>query len=255
MCLLALAWKTDPRWPLVLAANRDEAHERPSLAAHRWPDAPEVLAGQDEESGGTWLGVSEAGRLAAITNVREPLATQPVRRSRGLITRAFLTDEVDLKGMQALQLLEFNPFNLIVVQGPHAAFVTNRPQPRVQPLKPGLYGLSNGALDAPWPKTQALKRALPRWIEADGVDFEPLMAALADETRPEDRHLPDTGIGLERERHLAPAFIRGPVYGTRASTVIRVAADGTGEFFERTFGPMGAPGADTFLEFSWPPAA
>ena len=83
MCLLALAWKTDPRWPLVLAANRDEAHGRPSLAAHRWPDAPEVLGGQDEESGGTWLGVSETGRLAAITNVREPLANRPARRSRG----------------------------------------------------------------------------------------------------------------------------------------------------------------------------
>ena len=122
----------------------------------------------------------------------------------------------------------------------------------VRPLSPGLYGLSNGTLDAPWPKTQALKRALARWMEEDAVDFEPLMAALADETLPEDRHLPDTGVGLERERHLSPAFIRGPVYGTRASTVLRVAADGTGEMLERSFGPMGAPGADTFLEFRWP---
>lgn len=186
--------------------------------------------------------------------MRRPAGGVADGRSRGLLTRAFLTGEVDLQGLHGLELEGFNPFNLIVVQGTHAAFATNRPGPQVQPLPPGLYGLSNGALDEPWPKTQELKRALDRWIAADEVDFEPLFAALADETVPHDRHLPDTGVGIERERLLSPAFIRGEVYGTRASTILRVAADGSGEMAERTFAAGGRPEGDSFLEFRWPEA-
>jgi uncharacterized protein with NRDE domain len=254
MCLLALAWRVDERWPLVLAANRDERYDRPSLPIHRWEDAPEVLGGQDGEFGGTWLGVSEAGRLAAITNVRNPAGPPRPGRSRGLLTRALLTGELDLEGLEGVGLSGFNPFNLVAVQGGEAVFATNRPGPGVFPLTPGFYAVSNGEIGAPWPKTEQLKRVLTGWLRSEDVDYEPLFAALADDAVADDAALPDTGVGLERERLLSAAFIRGEVYGTRASTIVRIAADGSGELAERTFGPMGAPIGESFLEFRWPEA-
>ncbi len=252
MCLLALAWGIDPRWPLVLAANRDERYDRPSLPAHRWPQAPDVLAGQDLEHGGTWLGVSEAGRMVSVTNVRAPLDLGGRLASRGLLARRFLTGELDAAAIEGLGLEGFNPCNLIGVEQGRAFFMTNRPQPELRRLPPGLYGLSNGGLDEPWPKTVRLKAEVGRWLAQGQGGLESLFAALADEGRPDDRSLPDTGVGLERERILAAAFIRGGAYGTRCSTVVRVAASGEGELVERSFGPGGVAGGEVRLPFRWP---
>ncbi len=122
----------------------------------------------------------------------------------------------------------------------------------MRPLGSGLYGLSNGDLDAPWPKTRKLKAALAAWLGADVQDPEPLFQALADETRPPDAELPSTGLDLERERLVSSIFLRGEVYGTRASTVVRVDAEGRGEILERRFGPGGVPQGETAMPFSWP---
>ena len=252
MCVLAFAWRLHPRWPLVLIGNRDEAHARPAAPLGRWSEAPHVLGGKDLKSGGTWLGVSEQGRLAVVTNLRGFGPPEDGRPSRGRLAEDFLVGEGRYARFAEADLAALNPVNLIVADGPEAAFFTNRPHPVRRGLAAGLYGLSNGDLDAPWPKTQQLKAALEAWLNGRAISTAPLFAALADETRPSDDELPRTGLELERERLVSPIFIRDPRYGTRCSTVVRIGQDGSGEITERRFGPDGRPSGDTVLAFAWP---
>lgn len=250
MCVLAFAWRISPIWPLVLVGNRDELHARPSQPLGRWPEAPQVLGGRDLKSGGTWLGVSEQGRLAVITNLRGFGPPEEGRPSRGLLARDVLVGEGPYARLDEVDLSAFNPMNLIAVEGDEATFFTNRPGPERRALAPGLYGLSNGDLDAPWPKTVRLKAALQAWLGRP-EDLAPLFDALADETRPSDDDLPRTGLDLERERLVSPIFIRDGRYGTRCSTVVRLGQDGSGEIAERRFGPAGAPSGETTISFAW----
>jgi uncharacterized protein with NRDE domain len=252
MCLLAMAWRTDPQWPLVLIGNRDELYARPTAQAARWAEAPEVVGGQDLQFGGAWLGVSDKGRLAAVTNLRRPWEQTSLRASRGILTRRFLTGELDLAAVEALDLDQFNPFNLVVAQANDAVFMTNRPSIERLRLVPGVHGVSNGPLAPLWPKTRRAMAAVSDWLEAGGPDPGPLFRLLADETPAPDADLPDTGVGLERERSLSACFLRGEVYGTRASTVVLVDAQGRGQLIERSFGPGGAPAGETIVGFDWP---
>ena len=251
MCVLAFAWRADADWPLVLAGNRDELHARPAAPLRRWPEAPQVLGGVDLLSGGSWLGVSEQGRLAVVTNLRGFGVPEEGRPSRGLLVSEILTGEGRWARPSEADLGLFNPLNLIVVRDGEAEFCANRPAVTRKPLGPGLYGLSNGDLDEPWPKTRKLKQALAGWLAAgDGLDA--LFAALADEGRPIDAELPSTGLDLERERLSSAIFIRHPLYGTRCSTIVRVGAEGRGEIAERRFDADGQPLGETRLDFSWP---
>ncbi|MFI8717207.1 NRDE family protein [Stenotrophomonas sp. NPDC077464] len=249
MCLLALAWKVHPRWQLLMVGNRDEFHQRPTAALSAWP-APDhgVLAGRDLRSGGTWAGVGADGRMAVVTNVRDPLARQ-TGPSRGALVADYLratTPAAHVADALAADAAAFAPFNLLLADRDSCQFLGNHPLRR-QALGPGIHGMSNGPLDAPWPKTLALNAALQAWVDAGRDDLSPLWAALADETRADDSRLPDTGIGLERERWLSPAFIRSADYGTRASTVIALDAKGNGFIRERRFDPAGACIGDTAL--------
>ena len=253
MCVLAFAWRLHPDWPLVLAGNRDELHARPAAPLGRWADAPRLIGGRDLESGGIWLGISEDGRLAVVTNFRGFGSPDDGAPSRGLLARDFLAGEGRYARFATADLEAFNPLNMIVVEGAAARFFCNRPSAQVRELPPGLYGLSNGDLDAPWPKTRRLKAAMAAWLTARDHPAEPLLEALADETRPSDAELPSTGLDLERERLVSPIFIRGEVYGTRCSTVIKVGSDGQGEAVERRFGPGGRPAGSTTLGFRWAP--
>ena len=251
MCVLALAFRSHPRWPLVLAGNRDELHARPAAPLARWQDAPQVLGGRDLEGGGTWLGVSEAGRLAVVTNLRAfgpPASEAP---SRGLLARDILLGRGRYATVERDELAAFNPMNLIVIDVGEARFLTNRPVPAIRALQPGIYGLSNGDLDAPWPKTRRLKGALSAWLDGETHQSGDLFAALADETRPPDEELPSTGLDLERERLVSSVFLRGEVYGTRCSTLVRIDAAGQGEILERRFGPGGEPLGESQLSFRW----
>ncbi len=252
MCVLALAIRSHPDWPLVLAGNRDELHARPAAPLARWADAPQVLGGRDLEGGGTWLGVSEEGRLAVVTNLRGFGPPHPDAPSRGLLARDFLVGEGRYARFGEPDLPAFNPMNLIVVDRGVVRFCSNRPGASIRELDGGVYGLSNGDLDAPWPKTQRLKAALADSLAGAGHDPEGLLAALADETRPTDAELPSTGLDLERERLVSPIFIRNQPYGTRCSTVVRVDAAGRGEIIERRFGPDGGAAGVTALNFAWP---
>ena len=252
MCVLALAIRSHPDWPLVLAGNRDELHARPAAPLARWAEASEVLGGRDLEGGGTWLGVSEAGRLAVVTNLRGFGTPHPGAPSRGLLARDFLLGQGGYARFCAEDLAAFNPMNLIVVEGGSARFCSNRPASTIRELGQGIYGLSNGDLDEPWPKTSRLKAALAEWLAGAEHDPEALFAALADETRPADADLPSTGLDIERERLASPIFIRNQPYGTRCSTIVRIGRDGRGEMLERRFDAEGAVSGVTALNFTWP---
>jgi uncharacterized protein with NRDE domain len=251
MCLIAFAWNVHPRWRLLLAGNRDEYHARPSAPLARWEDAP-VIAGRDLQAGGTWLGVGPGGRCATVTNVRDPRDPQ-AGLSRGWLVTDFLRGEADaVAHAQALREVagQYRPFNLLTFDAHHAFYLGNRPHPRAQAITPGVHGLSNADFNTPWPKTRLLMARLQTWMgEGADEDFTPLFDALADEQPALDGDLPDTGIGLERERWLSSAFIRGPDYGTRASTVVAIDHAGHGRIVERRFGPDGRPGGQ--VELDW----
>lgn len=255
MCLIAFAWNVHPRWRLLLAGNRDEFHARPSLGLARWDDLP-IIGGRDCEAGGTWLGVNDDGRCGVVTNVRDPADPQQ-GASRGLLVTDYLAGEA-AASEHAQRLLrtagDYRPFNLLTFDAATAFYLGNRPEPHVQSITPGVHGLSNADFNTPWPKTCALVQRLHAWIAGGEADFDSLFAALADERPAPDAQLPDSGVGLERERWLSAAFIRGEQYGTRASTVVAIGHDGHGVIAERRFGPGGRFGGETTLFFTGPPS-
>ena len=248
MCLIAVAWRVHPHYPLALIANRDESHARPTAPAGPDPDAPDVHGGRDLQAGGSWLLVSPRGRLAAVTNVRAGLATETAPRSRGALVRDFAhgTDSGSdyLAGLHA-HAADYGRFNLLAWDGEALGFATNHPGFESHAVAPGIHAMSNGALDAPWPKSGQATRALTAWLQSEGsageiddTDPTPLFTALAETTQAPDALLPDTGVGLEMERMLSPPFVRGERYGTRCSTVVLV-GDTDIRFIERRFGPDG----------------
>jgi uncharacterized protein with NRDE domain len=241
MCLVTLAWKCHPRWRLLMAGNRDEFHARPTAALHAWPDSPAaVIAGRDLRSGGSWMGINGNGHAAVVTNVRDPTAATG-GPSRGELIAGYLEGNAGATAYTdalALRAAEFAPFNLLVADADHCAYLGNRPAAH-RVLQPGIHGMSNGALDASWPKTRRLMQVLDGWLESGEEALDVIWQALADETQPPDAELPATGVPLELERMLSSAFIRGRDYGTRASTVVAIDHDGRGFIHERRFGPDG----------------
>jgi len=248
MCLVALGLQQHPAWPLVLVANRDELHARPTAAAGTDPDLPDLYGGRDLVQGGGWLMVSRRGRLAAVTNVRvQPLgASHPC--SRGALVRDFVSGASDVDAfLDAVAPVagEHGPFNLVLWDGQAMEYAGNHPRFARHPVAPGLHAVSNGPFDAPWPKSNFASRALASWMKnglpanARNADISPLLMALADETPAHDADLPDTGVGPELERRLSPPFVRDPVYGTRCSSIVLVQAHGI-RFVERRFGADGA---------------
>lgn len=245
MCLAAFALDAAPRFPLVIAANRDELFARPAAPMAWWADEPDILAGRDLSAGGTWFGLTRAGRLALLTNVREPARQDPAAPSRGALVTDWLRGDTGITAFAARhQHAGHNGFNLIAADLASNTWhwLSNRAPAPVQ-LRPGLHALSNAALDTPWPKTtglrDALADALPQAADAP-VLIERLLAALADDSVAPDASLPDTGVGLARERLLSPRFIRIPpgpqaaVYGTRCSTVLVREATGLTWVVERS---------------------
>ncbi len=248
MCLIAFAFDSHPRFRLVVAANRDEYYRRPTRPAGWWrTDGSEggaagIFAGRDLLAGGTWLGVSRAGRFAALTNYRDGQAAIG-GPSRGALPAAFLSADTPA-GVYLDELAadagRYGGFNLIAATlgpEPEMAWLANRGHGTMHRLAPGLYGLSNHLLETPWPKTTRLKQRLADALDAgDPRELEDrLLAALSDPAIADDHLLPDTGIGLANERMLSPAFIRGADYGTRCSTVIAIDRHGWADIVERTW--------------------
>lgn len=248
MCLIALAWRSHPRYRLALIANRDELHARAATPAGPDPQRNDVYGGRDLLYGGSWLLVSTRGRLAALTNVRAGPASESAPRSRGLLVRDFAqADATAAAWIASLQpdAHEYGRFNMIVWDGDTPLFASNHPRFGSYPIEPGLHAMSNGAFDAPWPKSTHATQALARWLASPSADSSrtidagsimPLLDALADTTTAPDAELPDTGVGLDLERALSPPFVRGERYGTRCSSVVLV-DDESILFAERRYGP------------------
>jgi uncharacterized protein with NRDE domain len=242
MCLLVIAWRVHPRYPLVVAANRDEFHERPAAALARWAAPPEILAGRDLRAGGTWLGLDRARRFGVVTNFRELQPPKPGAPSRGALIPQYL--EGALTPPQFLAALApragaYSGFNLLL--GESLWYGCNRAQPFARPLSAGVYGLSNEFLDTPWPKLERVRRGFEAWLgkpaHASAVE---LFELLEDRTRATDgAQLGADGVSREWERALSAPFVEHRDYGTRSSTVLLLGADGTTYLGERRFDPRG----------------
>jgi uncharacterized protein with NRDE domain len=250
MCLILVAWRVHPHFPCVVAANRDEYFGRPTAEADWWEEPGDILAGRDLQAGGTWLGVTRAGRFAALTNFRDPAAIKPDAPSRGTLVTGFLTNrgstddglkEIARRGAQ------FNPFNVLCSDGQKlGVYESTTGVGRL--LGPGVYALSNHLLDTPWPKVTQAKSRL-----AEALDDLPQSAAMLDllrDTEPAvDEELPRTGVSLELERMLSSAFVRGEGYGTRCSTIVTTDAGGASTFAEWSWDQSGSLAGMTRYHF------
>jgi uncharacterized protein with NRDE domain len=237
MCLLFFSYKTTPGYRLVVAANRDEFLSRPTAPLDFLDKEKNVLAGQDLQGGGTWLGITAQLKFAAITNYREPAANRADAPSRGEILMHYLTGEMaagDYVQLLAENAGSYNGFNLIIGDKEELFYYSNR-SVGPQLLAPGFYGLSNHLLNAPWPKVVRGKELLyPYMVETDRLDPMELFGPLEDRHRPPDDQLPDTKVGLDWERLLSTIFIDGATYGTRSSAVITASDAGGILFVEKT---------------------
>lgn len=246
MCLILFAHRAHPEYPLVLAANRDEYHDRPTAPAARWDDGNDIFGGRDLLAGGSWLAISERGRMAAVTNYRDGLGASG-ERSRGALVSDFVASaqpiDEHLAGLEATGS-RFGGFNLLLFESDDMYYVSNRGRVDCV-VPPGIHGLSNHLLNTYWPKVKAgtaklesvLKEAPNSWIKN-------LLSVLSDSSTAADDDLPRTGVSREWEKQLSAAFIRSPRYGTRASTVLLLRRDRRLEFVERSFDSEGNPSAE-----------
>jgi uncharacterized protein with NRDE domain len=272
VCLALVALDAHPRFPLVIAANRDEFHARAAAPAHWWADG--TLAGVDLVAGGTWFGVKPEGRWTLVTNFREGIPRDPAAPSRGgLVTRALAEPQRPLVCAAAIASDggRYHGFNLLVgdVAPPgapsisakratsdpiaelraEAAYASNRASGALA-LGPGIHALSNHLLDTPWPKLTRSKARFGESLASLDDGLEPLFDLLADRTQADAAALPATGISPEWERMLSSAFIVDPRYGTRCSTVLTITRDGAARFVERSFGPDGRATGEAAHEFN-----
>lgn len=235
MCVIAIAWQCHPQWRLVVAANRDEFHDRQAEPLHRWNDAG-ILAGRDVRAGGTWLAISEHGRFAAVTNVRGGGPAVVGRASRGRLV-------VDLAEQGETQTPpdDFNPYNVIAISQNTAWFGSNKLPPARRALPAGVHGVSNGPFEIPAPKTERLAAFVRACPSDAGGSIEHLVARLRDTQRPNP--------SAEKS---AAIFIEDAVYGTRCSTIVLVDWHGSGIMIERRYAKTPDAAGDTTIEFSWP---
>ena len=252
MCLALLALAAHPRYAAVIAANRDEYHARTAAPAAWWDEG--WLAGRDLSAGGTWLGVTRTGRWALLTNVREPGRKDVAAPSRRALVKRVLADRA-LPGACVAAVVggaaAYNGFNLLAGVATSAHWGSNRTATTVA-LTPGIHGVSNAALDTPWPKVVRSREAFGAWCAGRTDDFDPLFALLGDTTRAPDDLLPATGVPLEWERLLSAPFIvaEDGGYGTRCSTVLAIGCDGDARFIERTFDPAGRQVGEVDFRFN-----
>ena len=243
MCLILFAKNVHPKYKFILAANRDEFYDRPTSPAKFWDEAPDLLAGKDLVHGGTWLGITKTGRFATVTNYRNP--NQPNgKRSRGELVSDFLLGTKSVSEYLAdVENLsdEYTGFNLLVGDFSNdkneVAYFSNRGD-GVKHLETGIYGLSNHLLDSPWQKVLHGKKSFGEIISNQNeISLTSLFNILQNKTIAKDEDLPNTGVGLERERILSPMFIETPIYGTRCSTVLLIGNDNSVTFAEKSFYP------------------
>ncbi len=248
MCLIIFAYKAVPGINLVVAANRDELFTRPSAQAGFWSTEgaeSEILGGRDLQAHGTWLGLTKSGRFAAVTNIRDPLQREAKPKSRGELTRLFLSSSIkpnDYFESLKTAYQDYAGFNLLVGDEESLWYVNNF-ENLCEPLPPGVYGLSNGILNSPWPKILDGKAKLVELLtDVNTLTTDNLISMMRDTKQAADHLLPDTGVPLELERLLSSAFISNPQrdYGTRCSTAAIMEASGNIRFSEQNYDQSGA---------------
>ncbi len=241
MCLILFAIQQHSDYPFVVIANRDEFYARATRTAHWWQDEPSIFAGRDLEAHGTWMGVDQQGRFAAVTNVREPGMRIDAASSRGDLPAGFLKGNMAAENyLQQLQKQDYAGFNLLLADNSGCWFASNRSE-GIKQIPPGIYGVSNGRFDEPWPKLETGKQALRKSL-LRSVDIDDLLAILLDRDRAADELLPTTGVSTEFERLLSSRFIHSNDYGTRASSVVLFSVDNCISFVEQNFDRCGTSG-------------
>ncbi len=240
MCLIAFALNAHPDYSLILAANRDEFYERPTAYAHQWEDARHVVGGRDLLGGGTWLGISRAGRVSAVTNYRDPQNINPDAKTRGHLAKDYLMNSSDsardyLEKIQG-EAAAYNGFNLLLFDAAGGFHFSNYER-RINPIAEGVHGLSNALLDTPWPKLTKLKSSFEQSIKSS-FSHDDLLGLLQDTELASDDELPSTGIPYEWEKAISSICIEAENYGTCCSTVITIDRHGRAEFTEHSY-PVG----------------
>jgi uncharacterized protein with NRDE domain len=262
MCLVVFAWKSHPDYKLILAANRDEIHTRPTQDAHWWPDQPRVLAGRDLQAGGTWLAVGRQGRFATVTNYRETPKPRLGLRSRGEIAANFVaSDHSALAYLDTIDDDSYAGVSTLAVDRDTMCYASNRGD-KTTLLTPGIYGLSNASLDTPWPKLLRSRKALAALIESNTVNPTELLRLLADRTPAPNSDIDNTNMPFKQARAMTAPFIVGESansakghsenmpYGTRCSTTLLLTTDNRVHFCERRFRPDGSNSGESVFDFS-----
>jgi uncharacterized protein with NRDE domain len=240
MCLVVLAVGQHPEYPLILAANRDEFHARPTQDAHWWPDKPDIVGGRDLQAGGTWLATHRSGRFATVTNFRDAMPTAPEHRSRGELVTGFL--EGDLEPQKYLATIDedaYAGFNLIVGTSTHVAYLSNR-EDGCRSLPPGIYGLSNALLDGAWDKVERSKRAFVRLLNDNAVNESTLMRLMNDRNKGPVEEVERGRLEFEVAHAITAPFIVTPRYGTRCTSIVVADKRGKWQFSERRFDATGS---------------
>lgn len=241
MCILFIARNQSKQYPLIIAANRDEFHKRPTLSSHLWNTTPTLVAGKDQQGGGTWMGVTTSGKIAALTNVRDPSSIKPTAPSRGDLTCNWLlgTDDIATYQQQLKQRKdEYNGYNL-VFGDVNELWVYNNTTDDFYPLTDGIFGLSNADIHTSWPKTARGEARMSDIVSKSSVNKDLLFDMLSDQQQAADSQLPETGVGFEWEKRLSSIFITSSEYGTRSSTLLLVDQQGMMHWSERTFNSEG----------------
>ena len=245
MCLLIFAHRVSGAYPLVVAANRDEFHARPTARSDFWAEHTDLLAGKDLEQGGTWMGITRKGRFAAITNYRDPARTAPAPRSRGELPLQYLTGRQgprDYLQAVAARAEEYAGFNLLLGNGHELWYFTNSvPEAERAPrcLPPGIYGLSNAQLDTPWPKVTLGKKHLQALLDNGPLTHDALAAVVGDLQLAQPDALHPHGLASEMDLLLSAQFIVTDLYGTRSSTTLTIGSDGGASWRELSFSARG----------------
>lgn len=237
MCLIFFSVRSHPAYKLVIAANRDEFYQRKTEAASFWKDHPTILGGRDLEANGTWMAINKEGKISMVTNYRDLSNINPKAPSRGQLVSDFL-----LNGSSAETYLTnvekngkaYNGFNLVVGSSDKLFYYSNYKN-GIEEIPTGLHGLSNHLLNTPWPKVLKGKEKMKSLLDSKDIEPSKLFDLLFDDKTAPDENLPDTGVGLERERMLSSMFIKSPNYGTRCSTVILIDHANDVYFSERVY--------------------
>lgn len=241
MCLIVFALHQHPDWPLIISANRDEFHPRPTAEAHFWDEQPAIFAGRDLEAGGTWLGINQSGNITALTNYRESTQKAPGNISRGKLCSDYLTGSQSaaayLQSVKA-QALQYAGFNLLCGNAQQLHYYSNRSS-AAQQLSPGIYGLSNGLLNSPWPKVETSKAKLAKLIKQGDIKSEHLIDCLQDRKTPPKHQQPNTGVSPTWEHLLSSPFIVSDNYGTRCTTAVMFHRSGSISFTEQSYNAQG----------------